>query len=194
MALDATKAVATRETALFLKDYASGNAFPALAAWGTSPGAGWDDVGGTTNRMQFDFNIQTNPLYADQSPTPVLEPFVSEILRVIADLIEATALNFQKATGQGAITTVAAGAGTRGSDTLAISGNPSVTYKSTLMRFQAQDLESFDVMLWKSKASGSPSFNVRPTALGAIELMMTAVPDSANSNRIASIRDTIPAA
>lgn len=193
MATDVSKSLATNNLIAYAKTYSSSNDLPAdTVDWGTA-WSGYTDLGGTEGGLRFAFNAQRAALKWDQSPTAIKRPFTDETVEMGTVMGEITPDNLLFATGQGAVTTVAAGSGTRGHKELVISGNPVDTYRSFGFDVLMDDGEAFRVFGGYAVATGSPALEMTAERLSGIQLTASLFPDPNNDDEIAKVRDVIAA-
>lgn len=198
---DATKVLATRDFLVYTVPWDTTNIIPAdTVLWGTAWGtpAGQSDpyvnVGYTIGGLNFSIEINRAEIRVDQELDPILRPATGRNMVLSGDLAEFTAANIKDAAGQGAITSVAPGVGTRGHDDLDISSTIEDNYLTIGFDIKHQDDEAFRIIAWKTLPSGAVNGQIRPTDAATIALSGQCFPDTSTSPaRIIKMRDVIPA-
>lgn len=165
--------------------------------WGTPSGqtGAWSDVGYTDGGVNVSLTVDRGEIRVDQELEPILRPATGRTTTFETTLAEFTALNLKDAAGQGTITTVAAGSGTRGHDDLDISSTIADIYRAYGLDFlHPGDNEAFRVFAWKCLPQGGVSAQFNPEDKATIPLALNAFPDtSTNPARILKFRDLIAA-
>lgn len=82
--------------------------------------AGWTEIGGTINGMEFDFDRKTKAIEIDETPTPLGYVTDSSQFMFSIELAEDTFESWVLAYGGGVITTTAAASGVPGTRSLAM--------------------------------------------------------------------------
>lgn len=193
MAGTQTRVLATRDMIVYNAAYASTNALPAdTVLYGTAWGAPYTDLGYTDSGLGISLSSDFADIAVDQEIFPVLKVPTGGTLELQTNLAEFTPANIKTATGQGVITTVAAGVA-RGHDDLDISGNPVLTYATVGYDMRhIGDSEAFRIIGWRGLPTGQVKSRVQANDKTVIDFTTTLVPDSANANRLLKIRDVIP--
>lgn len=198
---DQTKIISGRNFKVYTVGYSSTNTIPANTvlygtAWGTPAGqsAAWVESGYTDGGLNFSAEINRGEIRVDQELDPVLRPATGRDMRMGVTMAEFTVANIKAATGQGAITTVAATTAARGYDDLDISGTITDTYLSVGFDVQHPgDSEALRVIGWKSLPAAGFQGTVNPEDKAVIAFEATLLPDtSVNPARVMKIRDVIP--
>lgn len=196
--MDATKVVAGRDMKVWSVAWADDTALPAdTVVWGAAWGGGFTEVGLTQEGVTVEFSITRDTIMADQLLDPVLRPVTGRDVKLTTNLLELTAANLLLATGQGAVSTVAADEDSRGHDEFNLTSVVNDVFKTFGLDVKNPgDGEAIRVAGWKCLATGSPSmkFGVASDA-AAIALELAPLPDtSSDPARIITIRDIIPIA
>lgn len=84
-------------------------------------GGNWVELGATTNGLEFDFSRKTKKIMVEEQQTPVAITTTDTTFTFGLELSEDTLATMRLAYGGGTITTIPAGAGQLGIQTLAIS-------------------------------------------------------------------------
>lgn len=163
----------------------------------TTPVA-FTDVGYTDGGLGLSTNINRTDIRVDQEYYPVAQPIDTQEFTMNTSLAEMTALNVQRTTGLGTLTSLAAISGTRGHDNLAINSSRTETYNAWLFEVQQPDLEAFRMLMYRGIVTGSPSPQFTATDPATLDLEVTALVDTgytgyAGVGRIALISDITPA-
>lgn len=198
---DANAVISGRNFKVYSTPHDADNDLPANtvdwgAAWGTPSGqaAAWVDRGYTIGGLTFNANLERGEIRVDQEFDPVVRPVTARNITLSTNLAEITADNFNLASGMGAVTTTAAGSGTRGQDNLEIGSTIADQLNSWGFDIQQPNNEAFRIVVWKGVASGSPSPSFVPEDAAQIALEVTALPDTdTDPTRIATVRDILPA-
>ena len=192
---DATKVLATRNFGLRTAPWASSNAIPAdTVVYGASWGGTWTDPGYTDGGINFVTNVERGEIAVDQELDPVLRPATGRDTRISTNLAEFTAANILLATQQGAITTVAAGSGTRGHTDWDQDSDIDDAFLSVGVEIKHQDGEAARLIVWKAQPVAGMSATFNGTDKSVITFEAAAVPDTSTSPaRIAKFRDILPA-
>lgn len=194
MAQNVLQVFGGRELRAYYLAWATANAMPAdTVVWGTTP-TGWTDLGFTSGGMSLTANQPRTEIRVDQLLDAVRRVQNSRDLRMAADLSEMVALNYKFALGDGAITTVAPGAGTRGHDQLDLTGTPVETYYSILFDIEGPDGEALRLLGWRTLNVGSVNNQFRDTAAATLHIEQAVLPDSTtNPTRVFTVRRVSPA-
>lgn len=198
---DATKVLATRDFLVYTVPWSSTNTIPAdTVAWGTAWGtpagqsAAYVDAGLTQGGLDFSIEITRGEVRVDQLLDPVLRPATGRNMTMTAPLAEFTAANIKAAAGQGTITTVAAGSGTRGHDDEDISGTITDTFRTIGFDALHQDAEAIRIIGWKTMPNGAVAGRINPTDAAIINMACQCFPDTSTSPaRVLKFRDIIAA-
>lgn len=200
MAGNAAKVLATRDIAMFYKEYHSSNTLPAnTVAWGTAWGTpagqtgAWVDGGYTQGGLGFSAEISRTDIRMDQTLDPVLRPATGRTVTMTAQLGEFDLDSVVVATGQGSVTTLAATTAARGYDEWAMGNTVADNFYS--MAFDIKhpgDDEAVRVVGWYVQPTGAESWTFGPEAAALTPFNVTLFPDPSNSNRVATIRDYTP--
>ena len=162
-------------------------------AWGTPAGqtGAWDQAGYTDGGVTVGIEVTRGEIRVDQELEPILRPATGRNTSFATTLAQFTPANMKNAAGQGAITTVAAGAGTRGHDDLDISSTIADNYIAAGLDFKHPgDSEAFRAFMWKCLVQGNVSAAFNPTDKATIPFTLNAFPDtSVVPARILKIRD-----
>lgn len=167
-------------------------------AWGTPSGqtGAWSAVGYTDGGVNVAMTVDRGEIRVDQELEPILRPATGRTTTFETTLAEFTAANLKNAAGQGAITTVAAGSGTRGHDDLDVSSTIADTYIAAGLDFlHPGDSEAFRVFMWKCLPQGGVQATFNPEDKAVIPFALNAFPDTSTTPaRILKFRDIIAAA
>lgn len=202
MANDATKVLSGRNFIVYRAAWNATVTTPADTVsygtdWATPSGqtGAWAPVGYTDGGVNVTLTVDRGEIRVDQEFEPVLRPATGRTTTFETTLAEFTASNLKNAAGQGAITTVAAGSGTRGHDDLDVTSTIADVYQSAGLDFlHPGDNEAFRVFMWKCLVQGGVSAQFNPTDKAAIPFSLNAFPDtSTNPARILKFRDVIAA-
>jgi hypothetical protein len=110
------------------------------------------------------------------------------------NLLQFTAGTLVVATGQGSVSTTAAGSGTKGHDDFVLSSTVQDLFYSIGFDIRAQDGEPIRFVGWRGQTVGSPTFDIVPETALLTPLNVTLFPDTTTDPaRILTIRDIIPA-
>lgn len=202
MAFDATKVVATRDYKVYSVPWSSTNIIPADTvaygtAWGTPAGqsAAYVESGYVKGGLHFTSSVERGQIRVDQELDPVLRPATGRSVQMSTNVAEFSPVHIKDATGQGAVTTVAAGSGTRGHDDWDLTST--ITDNYTTIGFDISnhgDSEAIRFIGWKGQVLGSPTLDITAEDSIVIPLELALLPDTSTSPaRIAKIRDIIAA-
>jgi hypothetical protein len=200
VAYDGTKVLATRNSKVYTVAWDATNTIPLDTtaygtAWGTPAGQTnpYVESGLVTGGLHFTTSVQRGAINVDQLIDPVLRPATGRSANMSTTLAEFGAANIKNATGQGAITTVAATTANRGHDDWDMDSTIADLFLTIGFDLQAQDGEAVRVIGWKGQTEGSPTFDFGPTSAAGIPLNLVLLPDTSTSPaRVAKIRDVIP--
>lgn len=202
MAFDVQQVMGGRDYKVYTKDWDATNRLPADTvaygtAWGTPSGqtGAWVESGYVDGGLHFTTSTDFNEINVDQELEPVLYLAAGRDTRMTTNLAEFTAANIKSATGQGTITTVAAGSGTPGHDDWDLES----TIERNLISIGFDIKHPWDqlpvrVTGWLCQVVGSPTFDFTAEEKPIIPLECALLPDTSTSpSRIARIRNVIAA-
>lgn len=201
MAFDQSKILASRDYKVYTVDWDSTNTIPADTVlygtgWGTPSGQTnpWVESGYVDAGLHFTSSVERSEIRVDQELDPVLRPATGRDVRMSTNLAEFTPSNILDATGQGALTTVAATTAVRGHTDWDLNSSIAENYISVGFDVQHNgDDEAIRVIGWKAQVLGSPTFDFTADNKVVIPLEVQLLPDtSAVPARIAKIRDIEP--
>lgn len=201
MAFDQTKVLATRDYKVYTVPWDDTNVIPLDSVsygttWGTPSGqsAPYVESGYVDGGLHFTSSVERAEIRVDQELDPVLRPATGRDVRMNTNLAEFGPANIANATGQGAITTVAAGTG-RGHTDWDLDSTIDENYLTVGFDLQHNgDAEAVRVLGYKGQVLGSPTFDFTADNKVVIPLEVQLLPDtSTNPARIAKIRDIEPA-
>ncbi len=203
MAFDQAKVLATRDYKVYTVPWHSSNDIPAdTVLYGTTWGqpasqtVAYTESGYVDGGLHFTSSVERSEIRVDQELDPVLRPATGRDVRMSTNLAEFGPSNIKNATGQGALTTVAATTGIRGHTDWDL--NSSIAENFLTVGFDLQhngDDEAVRVIGWKGQVLGSPTFDFTADNKVVIPLEVQLLPDtSTNPARIAKIRDIEPIA
>lgn len=199
MAGDQTQVVAGRDLIAYTAPFASTNTVPLdTISWGTAWGNPYVDKGFTRDGLRFRMQVQRQNVMVDQLVDPVLRIPTSRDLSMETRLAQINAQNFADATGQGAITSVAAGTGTRGHDDFDVSATITDQYITGGFDIRNPgDLEAIRVIGWKGIVLAAVEVQFQTTDAALLQFNIGLVPDTSpqptNPPRIAKFRDVAAA-
>lgn len=191
---DATKVLATRDFLPWYAPWASTNTMPAdTVNWGSDWAAPYLALGYTTDGLHWSSELTRTDINVDQELDPVLRIATARNATMSFNLAEFTVQKIQFATGQGAITTVAPGAATRGHDDWDLLSTVTDVPVSLGWDIRHQDGMPLRVMGWKCIMTGSLAVDITPDALAPIACEAALLPDTSTTPaRIAKWRDVSP--
>lgn len=205
MANDAS-AVLFGEANLFVTPYDAENDFPVDTVgdgdfgkdWGKAAGqeGEWLGLGYTQDGINFNMAVERGEIVSDQVLDALFRPITGRTITLGSNLIEFTPGNLKLGLGQGVVTTVAAGEGTRGYDQYAVTGSVVDDYNTWgIDAQQPADGEPFRLVAWKGLATGGLQSNLGQRATAAqIPVEVTVLPDdSVTPARILTMRKYTPA-
>jgi len=201
MAFNQAKVLASRDYKVYVVDWDNDNAIPADTVlygttWGTvgTMPAPWVESGYVDGGLHFTSSVDRAEIRVDQELDPVLRPATGRDVRMSTNLAEFSPTNILDATGQGAITTVAAGVGTRGHSDWDLNSTIAENYISLGFDIQHNgDDEAVRVIGWKGQVMGSPTLDFTADNKAMIPLEVQLLPDTTvTPARIAKIRDIEP--
>lgn len=168
-------------------------------AWGTVASFVWSDKGFTRDGLRFRMNVQRNDVNVDQVVDPVMRIPQRRDLNMETALAQINATNLKDASGQGTITTVAAGAN-RGHDDFYVS--PTIVDQYIAAGFDILnpgDLEAIRVIGWKGLVMADVEMQFQVADAARIAFNIAIVPDTSlgsgvtPSARVAMFRDVLAA-
>lgn len=202
MAFNQENILASRDYKVYTVDWDATNVLPANTVnygttWGTPSGQSdpWVESGYVDGGLHFTSSVERSEIRVDQELDPVLRPATGRDVRMSTNLAEFTPANIQDATGQGALTTVAPGSGTKGYTDWDLNSSIAENYISVGFDIQHNgDGQEVRVVGWKGQVLGSPTFDFTADNKAIIPLEVQLLPDtSATPARIAKIRDLVTA-
>jgi len=99
---------AGRDVIMYTEPWAAGNTFPTDAAWGTSPGGSWSNLGYTKDGVAVRWRQQIQTYLVDQSLDPVTALPLSRDLRFVSSIGQIDMPTIVVATSSGTATGAAA--------------------------------------------------------------------------------------
>lgn len=180
---------------VYTEPYTAANVFPTVTAWGTSPGGSWVDQGYTKDGAHVQWRMQFQEYTVDQQLDPVARIPSQRDLRLRANLGQIDSAAMAVATGQGTTTVVAAASGTRGTNTLAITGTIAANYYSIYFDVRSPvSGEAARVVGWQGRSVGDINIDFHIPDLAQVNMEMALVPDTSTSPaRIAQLQVILPA-
>lgn len=164
-------------------------------AWGTpaTQTGAYSDMGYTDGGINFNVAIERGTINVDQELDPVLRPATGRDTRLSTALAQVTPAAILSATGQGAVTTVAATTAARGHTDWDQDGDIDTTYLTVGVDVNHPgDSLPARLALWKAQVLGGMSIVLNPTDKATIQFEVAALPDTSTSPaRIAKWRDVI---
>lgn len=201
MAFDQSKVLATRDYKVYTVPWDASNDIPADtvlygSAWSTPVGqsAPYVESGYVDGGLHFTSSVERSEIRVDQELDPVLRPATGRDVRMSTNLAEFGPSNILNATGQGALTTVAATSAVRGHSDWDLTSSIAENYLTVGFDLQHNgDDEAVRVIGWKGQVLGSPTFDFTADNKVVIPLEVQLLPDTSDSPaRIAKIRDIEP--
>jgi hypothetical protein len=154
----------------------------------------WVLQGYTDGGLHFGTDITRTEVTVDQSLDPVLRPATARSATMSFNLAEMSPAKIQLASGQGTLTTLAPGPGTKGHNDLDIGSTISDVFVSIGFDIQTQDLEPLRFLGYRCQMSGTMALDFTVDAKAMVPVEATLLPDtSVSPARVAKIRDVIPA-
>lgn len=195
---DATAVYASRDAILYFADFNDTNDLPDSDTidWGDAWGAPWDEAGYTQEGIQFSISVERATIEVDQELDPVLRPITGRDITISSNMAEFSAAKLRMATGQGAVTTVAAGSGTKGEVDYDFTSLVQDNYSSWGVDFRKNDDgEPIRVFIPRGLPIGSVETNMGDAENNLqIPFEVAALPDtSVTPARILTIREVLPA-
>lgn len=164
-------------------------------AWATPSGqtGAYTDLGYTDGGINFNVSVDRGAINVDQELDPILRPATGRDTRLSTSLAQLTPANILSATGQGAVTTVAATTAARGHTDWDQDGDIDTTYLTVGVDIEHNgDSLPARLALWKSQVLGGMSITLNPTDKAVISFEVAALPDTTTSPaRIAKYRDVL---
>lgn len=192
MAGNADAVISGRNFLIYSKVHDQSNALPADSVAYGSAWSGWTDRGYTNGGLQFAMNLERGEIRVDQEFFPVHTPITGANITLSTELAEFTPRNLQLAAGFGAVTDTAAGASVYGTSELAISSAFADQALSWGYDIQKPDGRPLRIIIFKGRATGSPSPQVTPDNPATIALEIAALVDTSTTPaRIAAVRDNL---
>lgn len=186
--------VATRQFWVWRKAYDAANALPADTVAHGADITGFAKLGYTSGGLSMNWNLTRGSIAVDQELDPILRPVSARNLTLDSSLAEYTPANMLYATGQGAITSVAAGSGTKGHEELDISSVITDSYDTVLYDIKQQNGEALRIAVWRGLPTGSPTTRFDAANAALIAYQVSALPDTSTSPaRLAAVRLVTPA-
>jgi hypothetical protein len=192
---NSNEVIAGRDVLVYTEPYTAANTFPTVTAWGTAPGGAWVDQGYTKDGAHIQWRMQFQEYTVDQQLDPVARIPSQRDLRLRANLGQVDSAAMQVATGQGTTTVVAAGSGTRGTNTLVITGTIAANYYSTYFDVRSPvSGEAARIVGWQGRSVGDINIDFHIPDLAQVNLELALVPDtSVSPARIAQLQVILPA-
>ena len=195
MAKTPAKVQQTRNIAARLAAYASTNEIPAnTVVWDGVWGGSWTDAGYTSGGLHFSTEVPRAGIEVDQELDPIFLVATGRTATMNTNLSEFDVDSIVIGTGQGSVTTLAATTSARGYDEWAMGSTVSDTGYAIGFDIDGRDGEPIRFIGWNGFPNAGMTLDfVKDSTTGAlIPLSFQLTPDSANSNRIATIRDVTP--
>lgn len=189
---NALAVVATRQFWVWNKAYDPTNAFPADTVLHGADFTGYTKLGYTSGGLSMNWNLQRGSIPVDQELDPVLRPVSARNLTLDSSLAEFTPANMKLATGQGTITSVAAGVA-RGHEDFDLNSNISDVYATVMYDIEQQNGEALRIAVWRGLPTGSPTTRFDAANAALIAYQVSALPDTSTTPaRLASVRLVTP--
>lgn len=198
---DALQVLQTRNFWAYTVAYNTLNDLPADSVdWGedwdtagTMP-VPWRLEGYTDGGLHFGTDVTRADVTVDQSLDPVMRPATARSATMSFNLAEISPAKIQLGSGQGAISTVAPGAATKGHNDLDIGSIITDVYNSIGFDIQMQDEEPLRILGYKTQMTGSMAIDFTVDAKAMVPVEATLLPDtSVTPARVAKIRDVLAA-
>lgn len=190
---DVTKVVAGRNVILYSEPWLAANVLPLdTVSWGTTWGGTWVDMGYTQEGIEFELSVDRSEIYVDQEMDAILRPITGRGVVLRSTLAEFTPAHVQLGIGQGAVTSVAAGTGTRGHDDFDLTSTVADQFNSWGFDvLNPGDNEAIRVIGYRCLATGGMTTGFGKADDNAkIPIEVSALPDSSTTpSRILKIRD-----
>jgi hypothetical protein len=163
------------DTILWGDPQPSGSLAPGTAGWGGS----WVNLGFTRDGLRFRMNVERQDILVDQVVDPILRVPTRRNLNMETALAQINAQNLANATGQGSISTVAPGAGTRGHTDYIVAGTIIDLYYSTGFDILSPGTnEAVRVVGWKGLAMADVEMQFNVTDAARIAYNIAVIPDT----------------
>lgn len=195
MAFNQANVLATRDYKVYTAPWAGANVIPAnTVVYPTAWGAPFTESGYVDGGLHFTSSVERAEIRVDQELDPVLRPATGRDVRMNTNLAEFKPSNILDATGQGAVTTVAANSTTRGYSDWDLTSSIVTNFISAgFDLLHNGDGQSVRVLGYKGQVLGSPTFDFTADNKVVIPLEIQLLPDTTTSPaRIAKIRDIEP--
>ena len=200
MAFDSSQVLSSRNFRIYVASWNSTTILPLDSvdygtAWGTPAGqtGAYSDMGYTDGGLNFNVSIDRGAINVDQELDPILRPATGRDTRLSTNLAQLTPANILSATGQGAVTTVAATTAARGHTDWDQDGDIDDIYLTVGVDIQHNgDSLPARLAVWKGQVLGGMSITLNPTDKAVIAFEIAALPDTSTSPaRIARYRDIV---
>lgn len=200
MAFDASQVLSSRNFRLYTAAWNATTLLPLDSvdygtAWATPAGqtGAYTDLGYTDGGINFNVAVERGAINVDQELDPILRPATGRDTRLSTNLAQTTPANILSATGQGAVTTVAATTAARGHTDWDQDGDIDTTYLTVGVDVEHNgDSLSARLALWKCQVLGGMSITLNPTDKAVIAFEVAALPDTSTTPaRIARWRDIL---
>jgi hypothetical protein len=196
---DSSKVLASRDLIMYYKTWHSTNRFPADTvvwgtAWATPSGqtGAWVDGGYTQGGLGFSAEISRTDIRMDQSLDPVLRPATGRTVTMTAQLGEFDLDSVVVATGQGAVTTLAATTAARGYDEWSMGSTVADNFYSMAYDIKHPgDDEAVRILGVYAQPTGAEAWTFGPEAAALTPFSVTLFPEP-TTGRVALIRDYTP--
>lgn len=198
---DALQVLQTRNFWAYTVAYNTLNDLPAdTVDWGedwdtagTMP-VPWELQGYTDGGLHFGTDVTRADVTVDQSLDPVMRPATARSATMSFNLAEISPAKIQLGSGQGALSTVAPGAATKGHNDLDIGSIITDVFNSIGFDIQMQDEEPLRILGYKTQMTGSMAIDFTVDAKAMVPVEATLLPDtSVSPARVAKIRDVLAA-
>lgn len=198
---DALQVLQTRNFWAYTVAYDTLNDLPAdTIDWGEDWGTAgtmpvpWALQGYTDGGLHFGTDVTRADVTVDQSLDPVMRPATARSATMSFNLAEISPAKIQLGSGQGAISTVAPGAATKGHNDLDIGSIITDVFNSIGFDIQMQDEEPLRILGYKTQMTGSMAIDFTVDAKAMVPVEATLLPDtSVTPARVAKIRDVLAA-
>lgn len=190
-----TEVVQTGGLIVYSQPYASGNSMPTDSAWATAWGGSWVDKGFTQDGLNVNIGVDYTDVTVDQSVYALYTIGTAGDMHLVTNLAQLTMANLKEALGgNGTVSTVNAISGTRGHVDLALFGDVTVNFLTAGYDiYHPGDLEALRYVIWKGQARAAQQMSFQRTNKALVAYDVQAYIDTANSNRMLTARDVIPA-
>lgn len=173
---------------MYTESFASANSFPSDAAWGTSPGGSWYNLGYTKDGVAVRWRQQIQTYLVDQSLDPVTALPLSRDLRFVASIGQIDMPTIVTATSSGTATGVAApGSGTADYILQSVAQN---LYYSVFFDVRNPLTNDFGHFVgWFTRGVGDLEIRVHLPDIAQVNVEMQAFPDTSTTPaRVAQFR------